>query len=137
MSNSNCLAGMACPRCRSLGPFVIEVLATARIWDDGAETFGDIGWTESNSASCEVCRWEGTVGDLYNVPEPPTRTAVIAAGERAPRLETVERYLPRNYTATLQDDGSIRIEGYDQDGWTLDGYVIPRLASGMIYAREV
>jgi hypothetical protein len=29
------------------------------------------------------------------------------------------------------------IEGEDNAGWTLDGYVIPRLASGLIFAKEV
>ena len=29
------------------------------------------------------------------------------------------------------------IGGFDDAGWTLDGYVIPRLASGLIGAREV
>ena len=31
----------------------------------------------------------------------------------------------------------ITIFGTDSAGWTLDDYVIPRLASGMIYATEV
>ena len=57
-------------------------------------------------------------------------------------LEVVRQYLPRNYQAeyvpALYDEGDmIRIYGEDQAGWTLDGYVIPRLASGMIFAREV
>lgn len=64
-----------------------------------------------------------------------TRTATISS-TRA-NLETVERYLPFNYSASLAHDGSIVITGEDHHGWTLDGYVIPRLASGMIYAREV
>jgi len=29
------------------------------------------------------------------------------------------------------------IAGADRDGWTLDSYVIPRLASGLFHAREV
>lgn len=50
-------------------------------------------------------------------------------------LAMVNRYLPRNYTATL-DGVFINIEGFDNSGWTLDGYVLPRLASGLIYAEE-
>ena len=50
----------------------------------------------------------------------------------------VEAFLPDNYTAVLyKDDGVIEVVGRDVAGWTLDGYVIPRLASGMIFAREV
>lgn len=52
-------------------------------------------------------------------------------------LSTIEAYLPGNYTAMRADDGSIVISGEDNAGWTLDGYVIPRLASGLHFAREV
>lgn len=64
---------------------------------------------------------------------------VRAASIDRPRdsLATVQRYLPSRYTACQQEDGSIRIVGRDVAGWTLDGYVIPRLASGMIWAHEV
>jgi hypothetical protein len=72
-----------------------------------------------------------------------TRTAIIKDATRV-RLATVRRYLPENYTARqhLQVSGSgmnesIIITGEDVAGWTLDGYVIPRLASGNIYAQEV
>ena len=51
-------------------------------------------------------------------------------------IETVRNYLPRNYTATLEGK-DIVISGEDDHGWTLDGYVIPRLASGLIVAREI
>jgi hypothetical protein len=49
----------------------------------------------------------------------------------------VRAYLPSNYTARQDESGATLIEGTDNAGWTLDGYVIPRLASGMIFATEV
>ena len=58
-------------------------------------------------------------------------------------IETVRRYLPDNYVASLAPfggrwiEGTIIIEGEDVAGWTLDDYVIPRLASGLIGCREV
>ena len=56
-------------------------------------------------------------------------------------LEQVRHYLPANYEArdlpNYGREGTIVIEGYDRAGWTLDGYVIPRLASGLIVATEV
>lgn len=61
-----------------------------------------------------------------------TRTA-LAKGD----LDTIRRYLPSNYTARQHTDTHVLIEGHDNAGWTLDGYVIPRLASGLIFAREV
>lgn len=67
----------------------------------------------------------------------PVRFA-IAIGSA---LSTVRAYLPRNYSAwpIAPADGRDRvlIVGRDNAGWTLDGYVIPRLASGLHFAREV
>ena len=51
-------------------------------------------------------------------------------------VKEVSIYLPANYRA-FAIDGEVWIEGYDDYGWTLDGYVLPRLASGLIAAREV
>lgn len=51
-------------------------------------------------------------------------------------LGTVQRYLPENYKAIGGPNG-ILIFGNDSAGWTLDDYVIPRLASGLIVAKEV
>ena len=64
----------------------------------------------------------------------------VAFPDRAQQyLNDVRAYLPRCYTAELAHapDRSVVISGYDDRGWTLDGYVIPRLASGLIVAREV
>ena len=49
----------------------------------------------------------------------------------------VEVYLPSNYIVRRQVTGMLDISGRDNAGWTLDGYVIPRLASGLIVAEEV
>lgn len=51
--------------------------------------------------------------------------------------KVVEQYLPRNYRVTGTVDGYVQIEGEDVAGWTADDYVIPRLASGMIFAKLV
>lgn len=53
--------------------------------------------------------------------------------------ETVRAYLPLsgNYKVAGVKDGEVFIEGEDYAGWTLEKYVIPRLASGNIYAREM
>lgn len=65
-----------------------------------------------------------------------TRTAVINSAKRGDSIDTIRRYLPSNYTADLVGE-TILITGQDSHGWTMDGYVLPRLASGCIYAREV
>lgn len=60
------------------------------------------------------------------------------------KVERVQAYLPSNYTAVAVTDRrepplqlAVLIAGADNFGWTLDDYVIPRLASGMIYATEL
>ena len=60
----------------------------------------------------------------------------IITGKILPRLALVKDYLPRNYSAHRVFQG-ILIYGSDDHGWTLDGYVIPRLASGLIVAKEL
>jgi len=65
---------------------------------------------------------------------------------RRDTADTVARYLPGNYkvVGTVNDtdefpfDGPCAVvQGEDNAGWTLDTYVIPRLASGLITAREI
>jgi hypothetical protein len=66
------------------------------------------------------------------------RTAKVIGGARSEH--EVAEYLPSNYHADVivTPEGSVTmITGADVAGWTLDGYVIPRLASGMIFAEEV
>lgn len=54
------------------------------------------------------------------------------------RPHEVAAYLPSNYEVVdLILPDIVVIAGVDNAGWTLDGYVIPRLASGMIRAEEV
>jgi len=64
----------------------------------------------------------------------PTRTAII---DKDVTLKDVQQYLPSNYGAFRRPDGRVQVTGRDSHGWTLDGYVIPRLASGLIPAKEV
>lgn len=75
------------------------------------------------------------------VPITPGSDPVKVAGcvcRSGGQLDRIRSYLPSNFTATYcPTEGHIRIEGYDRAGWTLDDYVIPRLASGLIAAREI
>ena len=53
--------------------------------------------------------------------------------------DEVANYLPKNYKILHQDPNGqgLLIAGEDDHGWTMDEYVIPRLASGLIAANEV
>jgi hypothetical protein len=62
------------------------------------------------------------------------------ASDALDQLHIVQQYLPTNYSARLETHANpayIVIEGEDDHGWTLDGYVIPRLGSGLIVATEI
>lgn len=60
-------------------------------------------------------------------------------------VEQIERYLPGNYVVAASEEivdqetgfPAVVIGGYDSAGWTLDDYVLPRLASGLIFGREI
>jgi len=73
---------------------------------------------------------------MTDITDQPVRHAVIKGHDPRIHLEVVRRYLPSNYTAD-SDGADIFIHGTDNAGWTLDGYVIPRLASGLYFAKEV
>jgi hypothetical protein len=63
------------------------------------------------------------------------RRAAVQIGNGS--ISTIERLLPWNYRV-VETDGSIAVvEGEDRAGWTLDDYVIPRLASGLYFATEL
>jgi hypothetical protein len=68
-----------------------------------------------------------------------TRFAVVRNARDAKQLWA---YLPANYRIVGGDVGEpgvpvYVIAGEDSHGWTLDSYVIPRLASGLIWAVEI
>lgn len=48
---------------------------------------------------------------------------------------TVARFLPSNFEVVSSDEeaGTVTISGEDSRGWTLEDYVLPRLASGLIF----
>jgi hypothetical protein len=48
-----------------------------------------------------------------------------------------QQYMPHNYAVIYGGDGNLYVVGIDVAGWTLDDYVIPRLASGLIVAEEI
>ena len=50
--------------------------------------------------------------------------------------EGIAAYLPANYSVIASSDAWVDIAGRDDAGWTMDGYVIPRLRSGLFFAKE-
>ena len=64
------------------------------------------------------------------------RYAYIDRRGEIPSEKIVAAYMPANYKVTVVTPERIWIAGNDNAGWTMQDYVIPRLASGIIYARE-
>ena len=93
--------------------------------------------SELEDGGADMSDCDGCGGPLCEPPRdvPPLRRARVRGGCGKVTRDQVAAYLPNNYSASW-DAGSIVIEGRDRCGWTLDGYVIPRLASGMIVATE-
>lgn len=102
---------------------------------------------------------DGLVGDAREAlaerqaeeDKPVMRKATVIVQESSlPDSERqVAALLPANYRVVRTDTAKtlggdiggrgmawIRIEGIDNAGWTLDDYVIPRLASGLLTCRE-
>jgi hypothetical protein len=73
--------------------------------------------------------------------EKPMRYALLTVD--VGRVEQIKAYMPGNYEVVGRtpightNTVSVLIAGRDSSGWTLDDYVIPRLASGMYYAVEI
>ncbi|MCP4902332.1 MAG: hypothetical protein GY906_35645 [bacterium] len=68
------------------------------------------------------------------------RSAIIE--DHADDIAIIAAYLPRNYRARVayaatRTGRAVVIIGRDNAGWTLNDYVIPRLASGLYFAREI
>lgn len=74
------------------------------------------------------------------------RLARVSAGltsdtKRPPmdRAAKVAAYLPARYKVIGFDleTNQVLIAGYDYAGWTMEGYVIPRLGSGLWHCEEL
>ena len=93
--------------------------------------------------NCLSCRAEQDKGTRLRITgedetSKPIRKAVVGRRDGKPSYSMVMAYLPFNYVISKDStDDQWVIVGRDNAGWTLDDYVIPRLASGLIFAREV
>lgn len=68
----------------------------------------------------------------------PIRYALVRPkGSPEERAAIVERYLPSNYKVLWTGEEGVVVAGRDDHGWTLHGYVIPRLESGLMWAEEI
>jgi len=65
MANTNCLEGMACPKCQSEGAFDIEAKALfMEVTDEGTNFYEDVEWGDDSLCRCCACGFEGKVQDF-------------------------------------------------------------------------
>lgn len=64
MPNTNCLEGIACPECKSEGPFAIHSCALVLMSDNGGEETTDIEWSPASAIACQACNHAGRVRDF-------------------------------------------------------------------------
>jgi len=64
MSNTNCLEGIACPKCESEGPFHIQAESLFSVSDDGTFEFGEVLWKDDSTIVCRDCGHRGTVREF-------------------------------------------------------------------------
>lgn len=89
---------------------------------------------------------------MYKLTEATGNRSAFIRAPRTPRNSPIEpsvfvsqlsEYLPGNYSvegAVVAVDGSLLgalIVGQDKAGWTLEDYVLPRLASGLLFGEEL
>ena len=63
--NENCLVDMACPKCKSYGPFTICAEVMIQVGDDGVrDNQGDYDWGDESYCSCYACDHAASVADF-------------------------------------------------------------------------
>ena len=62
--NEECLKGMQCTKCKSYGPFDIDIIGSAEVSDAGPNRIYDIDWKDEASCICMDCGHAATVIDF-------------------------------------------------------------------------
>lgn len=95
---------------------------------------GGAGWLPSRPEGDSACPYciDGKITE-----QRPARRARIGMEQVTDDGRFIRAAMPENYKVTGPEHGYWTVEGYDKAGWTLDGYVLPRLASGLIFGEEV
>lgn len=61
--NENCLAGMACPKCKSKGPFRIVATCWTSVHDNGID-YEFPEWEDDSRCVCAHCKHDAKVKDF-------------------------------------------------------------------------
>ena len=64
--NTNCLEGMACPKCGQEQALLIVVTSWVTMTDDGTDGMADTEWDESSPCQCPECDHFGVAHEFFN-----------------------------------------------------------------------
>ncbi len=65
------------------------------------------------------------------------RYARVVAGRGSTTMREIVALLPKNYRVVGVSGPRVYLAGEDVAGWDLEGYVLPRLETAMVYGDEV
>lgn len=85
--NTNCLEGIRCPNCGSLGPFLVISECLAIVADDGVEQTSDHDWSYSKVCACQDCWFE----DAYSAFKLPHSKRALVKAEKYLRKQQEAR----------------------------------------------
>lgn len=61
MTNTNCLEGLRCPKCKNEVSLLISGVCLFEVYDDGAEPCGHTEWGERSLCICPRCNHQSTL----------------------------------------------------------------------------
>lgn len=64
MANTNCLAGLKCPKCGQEDMLKITGVTTFEVTDDGTGDHDDVEWDDDSPCSCPGCEYTGKLRDF-------------------------------------------------------------------------
>jgi len=100
--NTNCLAGMKCPKCASTGPFLMDTKCVLRWNDDGTDDEGtfpqDIDRVPDGRSTCEECGHNAPTVEFD-----AEQFYVLRGGKHCPYCGAEER--------SLETDGPLQADG--------------------------
>jgi len=65
--NTNCLAGLRCPKCLQEDKILLQALCWVAVTDDGTDPYddelkmGEVNWDDDSPAICPECNFAGSL----------------------------------------------------------------------------
>lgn len=132
--NTNCLAGMKCPKCNSLGPFKIDVVTTVLMSDDGSDSCidSDVRWADDSQCVCVACDFNGASKDFFKHKKPIEPQSDKALDDSrdytlAPDCTGIWLTVKKLSVHVFRTDEGVAVDfypvGYEMDGAMASAYV--------------